>query len=105
MDNLQFYPDDIISNPLKPYVYFEGLSHDIWDKVIGTFSKDITKFKGKNIDLSAIEEAFNFLDAVIAAERSKEEAFLQYLTDKTKNILDLPIPSLDSNWNEFVKLI
>lgn len=105
MDNLQFYPDDIISNPLKPYVYFEGLSHDIWDKVIGTFSKDITKFKGKNIDLSAIEEAFNFLDAVIVAERSKEEAFLQYLTDKTKNILDLPIPSLDSNWNEFVKLI
>jgi len=34
----QLYPEDIITNPGKPYVYFNSLSNEILDKVAGYFN-------------------------------------------------------------------
>ena len=100
--NLGLYPDDILSNPGKPYVYFNTLSNEILNKVAPYFSQDLTSFTDANSGLSAVDQAFSFLEQVIVNERAKEEAFLQYLKSKTEKYLDLQIPTLDSNWNDFV---
>jgi len=39
------------------------------------------------------------------SERRKEEAFLNYLKGETKDILNIEIPSLEDNWEHFVKEI
>lgn len=100
----QLYPEDIITNPGKPYVYFNSLSNEILDKVAKYFNQDITGFTDADSGLSSVEQAFSFLKTVITNERAKEEAFLQYLKTKTES-LNLQVPSLESNWADFVKEI
>ena len=39
------------------------------------------------------------------AERAKEEAFLQYLKNRTKDSFDINIPSLQEDWSSFVREI
>lgn len=98
------YPNDIITNPGKPYVYFDSLSDEILNRVAGYFNQDISTFTDPKSGLSSVDQAFSFLKTVITNERAKEEAFLEYLKTKTEN-LKLQVPSLDSNWEEFVKEI
>lgn len=100
--NLNLYPEDVISNPGKPYVYFNSLSNEILDKVAGYFNQDIGSFTDARSGLSSVDQAFSFLQNVIASERAKEEAFVQYLKTRTEKALQLQIPSLESNWNDFV---
>ena len=99
------YPDDIITNPGKPYVYFTSLPNEILDKVAGYFNQDLNSFTDAKNNLSSVDQAFTFLKSVIASERAKENAFLQYLTDKMKGKIEIKIPNLNSNWEEFVNEI
>ncbi len=99
------YPNDIITNPERPYVYFNSLPNDILDKVAEYFDQNLNSFTDPKSNFSAVDQAFTFLESVIASERSKENAFLQYLTDKTNGKIEIKIPNLDSNWEEFVNEI
>jgi len=49
------YPEDIITNPGKPYVYFNSLSNEILDKVAGYFNQDITSFTDADSGLSSVD--------------------------------------------------
>lgn len=99
--NPDLYPSDIFV-PTTPYVYFNTAPKEILDRVAITFNKSLNSFTDSNGE-SNIDQAFSFLDQVIMSERAKEEAFLQYLKDKTKNSFDIKIPSLQSDWGDFVK--
>ena len=100
--NWNLYPDDIISNPGKPYVYFNSLSDEILSQVAGYFNQNITDFTDPKTNLSSVDQAFSFLKQVIINERAKEEAFLQFLRTRTEKYLELKFPSIESNWNDFV---
>lgn len=102
--NWNLYPEDVISNPGKPYVYFLSLSNEILNKVAEYFNQDINEFTDIETGLSSVNQAFSFLQTVITNERAKENAFLEYLKTKTEN-LKLIIPSLEENWADFVKEI
>ena len=104
MSNFNF-PQDVLNNPGHPYVYFNSLPPDIINKVAGYFSQDISSFTNSKTNTSSIKDAFSFMKSAITTERAKEEAFIQYLKDKTKGVIELEIPNLDSNWNDFVREI
>ena len=102
------FPPNVLS-PGTPYVYFMSLAGStIGDYIIsqvspyfaGSLSANLIKGKSgtQNID-----DAFDFLDTVIAAEYSKEKNFLEYLKTKTKGIKNFTIPTSSENWNSFVK--
>lgn len=104
LDLKTFYPH--LFKPATPYVYFNDLDDEIINEVAGYFSKDLKDFKDSNkTDLSSIDAAFQFLENIIRAERAKENSFIQYLKTKTKATINIEIPSLDSNWNDFVREI
>lgn len=107
--NFSLYPEDVINRPLTPYVYFLSLPDEILDKVALEFNRNLSDFHYNNKlmknDTDVIEQAFAFLKAVIQSERAKEEAFLQYLKDKTHTTFDLQLPSIDSDWKSFVQEI
>lgn len=103
------YPQEVINKPLTPYVYFLNLPDEILDKVAVEFNRNLSDFHNNNRlmsnDTNVIEQAFSFLKAVIQSERAKEEAFLQYLKDKTHTTFDLELPAIDSDWKSFVQEI
>lgn len=99
--NPQLYPSDIFQ-PTTPYVYFNTIPKEILDKVAVTFDRSLNTFTDSN-GTSNIDQAFSFLDKVIMAERAKEEAFLQYLKNRTKDSFDINIPSLQEDWSSFVR--
>lgn len=101
------FPQDVLS-PSAQYVYFMSLINTeegkyIIDTVSPSFNTDLSSsLHGgtKNID-----DAFTFLDTVIASEYSKERSFLEYLKNKTKEIGTFNVPALDDDWYTFVKEI
>ena len=97
------FPLEVLQNPGHPYVYFTSLPPDILDKIANYFSRDLNSFTNTNTGTSSIDDAFSFLRNVISNERAKEEAFIKYLRDKTKDTIKLEIPNIDSNWADFVK--
>jgi hypothetical protein len=54
---------------------------------------------------NTIDAAFDFLDTVINSEYNKERNFLEYLKNKTRTLSNFTTPSIDSDWNQFVKEI
>ena len=50
--NWNLYPDDIISNPGKPYVYFNSLSDEILSQVAGYFNQNINDYFCENLQIS-----------------------------------------------------
>ena len=106
--NLNLYPQEVLSNPLAPYVYFLDLPDEVLDKVASEFNHDLssfsgdTKFQKEDYSNNAIDQAFMFLEAVIQSERGKEEAFLQYLQDQTEAQFDIKLPSINEDWKTFV---
>lgn len=101
MLNNGLYPSDILQ-PLSPYVYFMDAPDEILAKASSVLNQPLTSFKQGDTGETNIEQAFSFLKNVIISERAKENAFLQYLKDKTKDSFDIRIPSIDSDWSEFV---
>ena len=99
------YLNEIINNPGKPYVYFNSLPSDILNQVAGYFSQDIKEISKSDSGISSIDQAFSFLKAVITTERAKENAFIEYLKNKTQTTLKLEIPNINSDWTNFVKTI
>lgn len=101
--NENLFPSEVIGNPSAPYVYFDSLPDDIIEQVLPYFQQDINTISYAGDGTSAIDQAFSFLEAVISTERAKENAFIQYLKDKTKGAIQLEIPDIDSDWGQFVK--
>ena len=101
--NTNLYPSEVIENPSAPYVYFNSLPDDIIDQVLPYFQQNIEDISRNDTGVSAIDQAFSFLQAVITTERAKEEAFVQYLKDRTKETIQLEIPDIDSDWSQFVR--
>ena len=101
--NTNLYPSEVIGNPSAPYVYFNSLPDDIIDQVLPYFQQNIEDISRNDTGVSAIDQAFSFLQAVITTERAKEEAFVQYLKDRTKETIQLEIPDIDSDWSQFVR--
>lgn len=99
-------PQEVISNPQAPYVYFNSLPENLKDELAIKFNSNlfnnITKEKIQNED-NAIYQAFSFLEEVIRSERGKEEAFIRYLKDKTAKDLEVQLPSLDQDWGPYMK--
>lgn len=95
------FPQELL-RPETPYVYFDDIDPDLKNAVQGYFLKDIHEFQDTVSGLSSIDAAFSFLANVIQSERAKEEAFLAYLKGETKNLIDIKVPSLEENWNDFV---
>ena len=52
--NWNLYPEDVISNPGKPYVYFLSLSNEILNKVAEYFNQDINEFTDIETGLSSV---------------------------------------------------
>lgn len=106
--NYDLYPQEIFTNPTAPYIYFLSLPNEILDKVADEFNRDLSSFsgsktlKGKSDNTNVIEQAFDFLEAVIQSERGKEEAFLSYLKDKTQTTFEIKLPSINDDWKNFV---
>lgn len=101
--NWSLYPEDVISNPTAPYVYFQSLPDEILTKVAKEFNRDLYSFNDSKNNTNSIDSAFSFLKQVIQSERGKEEAFLEYLKDKTKTEFDIKLPSLEEDWSPFVR--
>lgn len=99
----ELYPIEVLNNPGHPYVYFNSLPEDVLSRVADYFSRDLNTFSNSNTGTSSIEDAFSFLQNVIFTERAKEEAFIRYLQNKTKGVIKLEIPTIDSNWADFVR--
>lgn len=98
--NWDLYPSDILK-PTTPYVYFNDAPEDILNVVRPELNQSLNAFMSDTGETN-IAQAFSFLKAAIASERAKENAFIQYLKDKTKGTIELKIPSLDEPWSNFV---
>ena len=101
------FPDDVLS-PSAQYVYFMSLINTkdgarIIQEVSPTLNADLSS--SLHGGTKSIDDAFTFLDTVIASEYSKERSFLEYLKNKTKEIGQFTIPNLDGDWYNFVKEI
>ena len=104
MSNIEnLYPSEILDNPSKPYIYFTSLPDDILNKIAHYFQQDIQDISKNNKGASAIEDAFSFLHSVIITERAKENAFINYIKNKTQDTIKLTIPNIDSDWTDFVR--
>ena len=99
----QSFPIEVLNNPGHPYVYFNSLPDSVKSQVLGYFSQDISSFTNSKTGTSSIKDAFSFMQSAIATERAKEEAFIQYIKDKTKGTIKLEVPDINSDWSEFVK--
>ena len=100
----QRFPLDILQ-PSTPYVYFLSLMKSemgemILQEVSPYFNNRIVKEMNNN---NTIDDAFDFLDTVIASEYNKERNFLEYLKNKTRTLSNFTAPSIDSDWNQFVR--
>ena len=83
------FPESILENPGRPYVYFDSLPDDILNKVSEYFSKNINSFTNLKTNTSSIDDAFNFIRSAIATERAKEEARLAANKNATSNEIPL----------------
>lgn len=101
--NENSFPEEILNNPGHPYVYFNSLPDDVLNKISPYFEKNITDFNNIKTGTSSIDDAFNFIKSAITTERAKEEAFIQYLKEKTQDTIKLKIPNINSDWKDFVK--
>lgn len=101
--NWELYPGDIL-DPKVPYVYFDDVPNEI-SNIVGPILNTPLNTFSSNSGETNIDQAFSFLKKVINSERAKEEAFVQYLKDKTKATFDIKIPSLNEDWSPFVKEI
>lgn len=107
LDLYSRFPKDVLE-PSAPYVYFMSLmGTDVGTYIIESvkpyFSSELsTQLHGGT---KSIDDAFSFLDTVIASEYNKERNFLDYLKNKTKEIKNFKMPGNEENWNEFVRNI
>ena len=100
----QRFPPDVLK-PSAPYIYFLSLIETDMGKMIlqevsPYFNNRIIKEMNNN---NTIDEAFDFLDTVIESEYNKERNFLEYLKNKTRTLTNFTTPSIDSDWNQFVR--
>ena len=105
LDLYSRFPEDVLE-PSAPYIYFMSLMGTdvgtyIIESVKSYFSSELsTQLRGGT---KSIDDAFSFLDTVIASEYNKERNFLDYLKNKTKEIKNFKMPGNEENWNEFVR--
>ena len=99
------FPPDVFT-PSNHYIYFLSLKdhpngEEILKYVSPYFSTPLEKtlMKGNR----SIDDAFDFLDAVIASEYNKERNFLAYLQKQTKEFQNFSIPSSEEDWSLFIK--
>lgn len=102
----QRFPPNVLE-PSAPYIYFLSLLESDIGKIIlqevsPYFNNKINKEMTNN---NTIDAAFDFLDTVINSEYNKERNFLEYLKNKTRTLSNFTTPSIDSDWNQFVKEI
>ena len=101
------YPPQVLK-PETPYIYFDSLlktedgGREIYNQVKPYFEKNITGITG---DTAEIDAALNFLQQIINTEAAKEAAFINYFSTKFKDLKELKVPSLTSDWTEFVQTI
>ena len=110
-------PDSIYNGSMAHYIYFTSLlgkgpeganiASNAYNYLYSNTVLAATKYDPhtvtKNHSSVTIDTVFTFLDKIIANEQSKEMAFLQWMTSKKNEGLDITLPDLYSNWSDFIK--